>query len=147
MVKMAMTDISQKKPVKRSATAVGSIFLKDTTIDAVRAGKIKKGDPLVAAEIAGINAAKQTSLLIPLCHNIQLDLVSLNFLVRKDRIKAMCEVSADAKTGVEMEALVGVSVALLTIWDMVKYLEKDVTGQYNHAKISDVQVKKKVKWE
>jgi cyclic pyranopterin phosphate synthase len=97
------------------------------------------------AEVAAMNAAKQTHLLIPHCHQIALDTVRVDFEVRTDSIEAVCSVSAQARTGVEMEALVGVSVALNTLWDMVKYLEKDDQGQYPSTKITDIRVIQKIK--
>ena len=86
---------------------------------------LKKGDPLLVAEIAAMNAAKQTHLLIPHCHQIPLDAIKVTFQVFDGSIEARCMVRAQARTGVEMEALVGLSAALNTVWDMVKYLEKD----------------------
>ena len=92
-----------------------------------------------------MNAAKQTHLLIPHCHQIALDTVRVDFDVRAQLIEAVCFVSARARTGVEMEALVGVSVALNTLWDMVKYLEKDSQGQYPFTRITDIRVIQKIK--
>ena len=92
-----------------------------------------------------MNAAKQTCLLIPHCHQIPLDTVSVGFDIHKDHIEARCLVKAQARTGVEMEALVGVTAALNTLWDMVKYLEKDGAGQYPETRISDVRVLRKEK--
>jgi cyclic pyranopterin phosphate synthase len=107
--------------------------------------KVKKGDPFLVAEVAAMNAAKQTYLLIPHCHQIALDTVSVTFRVSNDFILATCRVRAQARTGVEMEAIVGVSAALSTVWDMVKYLEKDAGGQYPETRISDIRVIKKEK--
>ena len=109
------------------------------------AGVRKKGDPLVVAEIAAMNAAKQTHLLIPHCHQIALDTVNVMFDVSKDSVLARCRVRAQARTGVEMEALVGVAVALNTLWDMVKYLEKNDAGQYPITRITDIRVIRKEK--
>ena len=108
-------------------------------------GEIKKGDPLLIAEVAAMNAAKQTHLLIPHCHQIPLNTVSVAFDISKDSILARCRVKTFARTGVEMEALVGVSIALNTLWDVVKYLEKDEGGQYPFTEITDIRVVKKVK--
>ena len=94
-----------------------------------------------------MNAAKQTHLLIPHCHQIPLDMVNMSFEVSKESIEARCLVKTHARTGVEMEALVGVSTALNTIWDMVKYLEKDETGQYHSTRITDIKVVSKEKDE
>jgi cyclic pyranopterin monophosphate synthase len=142
---MGMIDVSEKAVVKRKAQAAGRILLSPKTIEEIKAGRIKKGNPLPVAEVAAMNAAKQTHLLIPHCHQIALDTVRVDFEVRTDSIEAVCSVSAQARTGVEMEALVGVSVALNTLWDMVKYLEKDDQGQYPSTKITDIRVIQKIK--
>lgn len=142
---MGMIDVSEKPVVLRKAEAAGRIFLSPKTLGEIRAGRIKKGNPLPVAEVAAMNAAKQTHLLIPHCHQIALDTVQVDFDVRGDSIEAVCFVSARARTGVEMEALVGVSVALNTLWDMVKYLEKDDQGQYPFTRITDIRVLKKEK--
>lgn len=142
---MGMIDITGKKTIVREARASGRIILSPETIQKVRDDKIKKGDPRPVAEIAAMNAAKETSRLIPHCHQIPLNTVELNFSLGKDFIEASCFVKAEAMTGVEMEALVGVSIALATIWDMVKYLEKDEGGQYPSTRISDIRVLEKVK--
>lgn len=142
---MGMVDVSEKPVVGRTAVAEGKIFLSRKTVEEVKAGRIKKGDPLPVAEVAAMNAAKQTHLLIPHCHQIPLDTVRVEFNVGEDFIEARCLVKARARTGVEMEALVGVSMALNTIWDMVKYLEKDQHGQYPETVISNIRVVRKEK--
>jgi cyclic pyranopterin phosphate synthase len=142
---MGMVDVSGKPVVVRKAQAGGKIFLSPKTLDEINAGRIKKGNPLQVAEVAAMNAAKQTHLLIPHCHQVPLDTVRVDFQVLSDSIEAVCYVSARARTGVEMEALMGVSVALNTIWDMVKYLEKDDQGQYPFTKITDIRVIQKIK--
>ncbi|MFH1491238.1 MAG: cyclic pyranopterin monophosphate synthase MoaC [Pseudomonadota bacterium] len=142
---MGMVDVSEKPVIMRKAEAGGKIFLSKKTVDTIKAGKIKKGDPLLVAEVSAMNAAKLTHLLIPHCHQIPLDSVSLGFDVADDVIEIRCRVHAQARTGVEMEALVGVSIALNTVWDMVKYLEKDDQGQYPGTRISDIRVIKKEK--
>ena len=142
---MGMIDVSEKPIVLRKAEAIGTIFLSPGTIKAIKSGKIKKGEPLSVAEISAMNAAKQTHLLIPHCHQIPLDTVSVGFEVSKRGIEVRCLVKAQARTGVEMEALVGVTIALNTIWDMVKYLEKDKKGQYPDTRITDIRVIKKEK--
>jgi cyclic pyranopterin phosphate synthase len=144
---MGMVDVSEKRIVKRQAEAAGRIELSPTTIEKIENGQIKKGDPLQVAEIAAMNAAKQTHLLIPHCHQIPLDVVKVIFQVSKESIEARCFVSAQARTGVEMEALVGVSMALNSLWDMVKYLEKDELGQYPSTRINDIRVLRKKKDE
>jgi len=140
-----MIDISGKEVVHREAEATGRINLKRDTIEKIRSGEIKKGDPLPAAEIACILAVKKTPDIIPLCHPIPITSVDAEFHVADDHIEARCRVTADYKTGVEMEALTGVAAALLTIWDMVKYLEKDEDGQYPSTVITDVKVTEKRK--
>ena len=142
---MGMIDVSEKPVVVRKAEAAGKIFLSPRTIEEIKAGRIRKGNPLPVAEVAAMNAAKQTHLLIPHCHQIPLDTVRVDFQLGGDSIEAACYVSARARTGVEMEALVGVSMALNTIWDMVKYLEKDDQGQYPFTKITDIRVIQKIK--
>jgi cyclic pyranopterin phosphate synthase len=142
---MGMVDVSEKPVVTREAEACGRIVVLPGTIRKIKDGKIKKGDPLQVAEVAALNAAKQTHLLIPHCHQIPLDKVEVDFLIATDHIVATCRVKARAKTGVEMEALVGVSMALNTLWDMVKYLEKNDQGQYPSTSITDIRVIKKVK--
>ena len=142
---MGMVDISEKPVIKREAEASGRILLNRDTIQHIENGRIKKGNPLLVAEIAGMNAAKQTHRLIPHCHQIPLDMVSVTFDVSKESIEARCFIRAQARTGVEMEALVGVSAALNTIWDMVKYLEKDDMGQYPSTRITDIKVVRKEK--
>jgi cyclic pyranopterin phosphate synthase len=142
---MGMVDVTEKPVVRRQAIASGRIMLAPSTVEIIRAGKIKKGDPLQVAEIAAMNAAKQTHLLIPHCHQIPLDMVQVTFQVGQDFVETECQVKCRARTGVEMEALVGVSLALNAIWDMVKYLEKDENGQYPATRMTDIQVKMKGK--
>lgn len=142
-----MVDISGKETVHRSATAVGVIRLNKTTIDAIRRGGIKKGDPLSVGEIAAILAVKRTPELIPLCHNIPIGKVDVQYVIMEEGVEARCTVVTNAQTGVEMEALMGVTTALLNIWDMTKYLEKDEYGQYPETAISDVRVLEKRKGE
>jgi cyclic pyranopterin phosphate synthase len=142
---MGMVDVTGKPVVHRKAEAMGKILLSANTMEEIKAGRIKKGDPLQVAEVAAMNAAKQTHLLIPHCHQIPLDTVTVDFQFFADSVQASCVVKAQARTGVEMEALVGVSTALNTVWDMVKYLEKDEGGQYPTTRITDVRVVRKEK--
>jgi cyclic pyranopterin phosphate synthase len=142
---MGMIDISGKEVVLREAVASGRISLSPETVKLVKTQRIKKGDPLLVAEVAAMRAAKETYLLIPHCHQIPLDTVELSFELADASIEARCLVKAEAMTGVEMEALVGAAIALATIWDMVKYLEKDEDGQYPSTSISDIRVVKKTK--
>ncbi len=142
---MGMIDVGEKPVVKRQATAAGKIRLSSETLKKVREGEIRKGDPLLVAEVAAMNAAKQTHILIPHCHQIPLDMVRVTFELGQEGVEAQCIVRCRARTGVEMEALVGVSIALNTIWDMVKYLEKNDQGQYPGTMITDIRVIKKEK--
>jgi len=142
---LRMVDISEKEVVHRTAEAVGRIKLKEQTVDAIRRGKVAKGDPLAAAEVACVLAVKRTPETIPLCHPVPITSVDAEFTLEDGFIEARCRVSADYKTGVEMEALTGVTAALLTIWDMVKYIEKDEAGQYPTTSITDVRVTEKRK--
>ncbi len=135
-----MVDISGKPASVRIAEAVGEIVLQPTTVKAIRLGTTKKGDVISVSETAGIMAAKKTDELIPLCHQIPLSSVGIVFEFRPDRIIAVCRVTATYATGVEMEALIGVTTALLSIWDMVKYLEKDSEGQYPTARLEGICV-------
>ena len=140
-----MIDISRKRTVRRSAIAEGSLELKTSTLKAIKANGVKKGDVISASKLAAIQATKETSSILPLCHQIPLTSVEVDVSVVGDRLVARCTVTADYKTGVEMEALVGVSVALLNAWDMVKYMEKDAEGQYPRTRISGVRVISKKK--
>jgi len=142
-----MIDISDKKIIMRRAKAKGEIKLKKETIKTIKEKKVKKGDVFTVARVAGLNAVKNTSMLIPMCHPVPVSAVDIDFDVRENSIICVCEVKAEYKTGVEMEALTGATVALLTIWDMVKYLEKDENGQYPGTRITNVEVVEKMKGE
>jgi cyclic pyranopterin phosphate synthase len=145
-MKMAMVDISDKPEVFREATATGTIKLKPETIRLIGKGEIAKGDPLFAAKIAGILAAKKTSTLIPLCHPLPLTNVEVKMTVLdKSTVRVMSTVKTKAPTGVEMEALVATAISLLTIWDMVKQYEKNAEGQYPSTVIENIRVVKKIK--
>lgn len=140
-----MIDIGEKKKVPREAEAVGTIDLREETLEKVRQNEIKKGEPLDVAEISAIQAVKNTPDTIPHCHPIPIEGIDISLTLKDNRIKVKCRVKAVYKTGVEMEALNGVTAALLTIWDMVKYLEKDVDGQYPETEIKSVKVTEKKK--
>lgn len=142
---MPIVDISAKKIVERKAIAKGKIKLKKETIKAIKSNKVKKGNVLEVSKVACVNAVKNTWNFIPYCHQIPISAIDVNFIVGREEIECICEVKADYKTGVEMEALLGVSVALLTIWDMVKYLEKDKKGQYPETEIFGIKVLEKRK--
>ena len=119
-----MVDIGGKPDSARKAVATGRIRLSPEALIAVRDGSGPKGDVLAAARIAGIMAAKKTAELIPLCHSLALDTVSIEFAFEKDAIRATATASLTGKTGVEMEAMTATSLALLTIYDMAKALDK-----------------------
>ena len=140
-----MVDITEKPPVFRKATAAGSIRLQKATIEAIKTGQVKKGDVLTTARLAAILAVKDTPRLIPLCHPIPITGLEVNFEIEGGRVRATVTVTSVGKTGVEMEALTGVAVALLNVWDMVKYLEKDETGNYPQTVIEEIRVVEKRK--
>lgn len=142
-----MVEVGDKPTVKRSATASGTINLKEETVNLIQKQEIKKGNVLTTAQIAAISAVKNTSNLIPLCHPLPVTGIEVEFLVKKSSIQVTVSVNCAGKTGVEMEALSGASVALLTIWDMVKSVEKDDAGQYPDTNISNIVVLKKEKKE
>src|SRR2546428_13334026 len=140
-----MVDIGRKPDVHRRAVASATVRLKASTIRAVRAGRVEKGDPLAAAEVAALHAMKTVWQVLPHTHPVPITFAGVTFDVRADRIVATTTVEATYKTGVEMEALYGAAVALLTIWDMVKSLEKDDRGQYPTARIEGIHVASKTK--
>ncbi len=139
-----MVDISDKGDTVRIAVAEGFIRLKKETLEAVLENRVAKGNVLAVASTAAVLAVKKTPELIPMCHPIPITSVQLSFDIGNGGIKAECTVKSVSKTGVEMEALTGVSVALLTIWDMVKSLEKK-EGQYPTTVVESIKVVKKVK--
>lgn len=143
---MSMVDVTAKPEVHREATAKGQIKLKAETIRLLKNGKIEKGDPFNITKVAGILAAKNTSSLIPLCHPLPLTSVTVDLKITDDStVEVEATVKTKAQTGVEMEALVAVSIALLTVWDMTKQYEKDARGQYPGTVIENVQVVRKLK--
>ena len=121
-----MVDVTEKQITHREATATGKIRVSRPVMEAVLAGTVKKGDVLGVARVAGIMAVKRTSDLIPMCHPLPLTGCSVDFELDEENleIKAICTAKTDSKTGVEMEALTGVQVALLTIYDMCKAIDK-----------------------
>lgn len=129
-----MVDVSGKEPTSRTATAQGSIKVSEEILQAVLEQKVKKGDVLGVSRVAGIMAVKQTSSIIPMCHPLMISKCSVDFQVFLDeqRIQATCTVKVEGKTGVEMEALHGVSAALLTIYDMCKAIDKRMVLQDIH---------------
>lgn len=133
-----MVDVGDKPDQKRIAIAAGSIVLKKETIAQVKQSQMKKGDVLAVAKIAGIQAAKKTSDMIPLCHSLLLTHIDLSFKIEKNRIEVESRVECLGKTGVEMEALTAVSLALLTIYDMCKAIDKNM-------RIEQIYLVKKIK--
>jgi cyclic pyranopterin phosphate synthase len=122
--KAIMVDVGDKENQLRIAKATGHISLSPETIRLIEANLLKKGDVLTIAQIAGITAAKKTSDLIPLCHNIVLENVKVGLTTDKNGVEAKSEVRCYGKTGVEMEALTAVNIALLTVYDMCKAVDK-----------------------
>jgi cyclic pyranopterin monophosphate synthase len=133
-----MVDVGDKKCQKRYARASGVIYLSNKTLALIKDNQIKKGDVLTVAQIAGIQAAKQTPMMIPLCHMLILDKVEVTFDFIADGIVAKSLVKCIGRTGVEMEALVAVNAALLTIYDMCKAVDKQM-------QIGDIKLVEKVK--
>ena len=121
-----MVDVSGKEPTTRVAVAEGRILVSEEIMEAVAGHTVKKGDVLGVARVAGIMAVKQTSSIIPMCHPLMISKCSIDFELEREEgtIKAICMVKVEGKTGVEMEALHGVSAALLTIYDMCKAIDK-----------------------
>ncbi|WP_366070278.1 cyclic pyranopterin monophosphate synthase MoaC [Methanothrix sp.] len=140
-----MVDITEKPPVRRTATASGLIRLRRSTIEAIASGMVSKGDVITTARIAAINAVKETPRLIPMCHNIPITGVDTEIALEDSAVRVRVRVTSVGRTGVEMEALTGASVALLTIWDMVKSLEKDEQGRYPDTSIEYIRVDEKLK--
>jgi cyclic pyranopterin phosphate synthase len=124
--RVRMVDVGEKPVTRREAVARGSIRMSPEALALVRSGRVKKGDPLQAARVAGIMAAKQTSTLIPLCHPLPLSNVAVDLTPTKNGYDIEARVSTTAQTGVEMEALTAVAVAALTVYDMVKAVDKSM---------------------
>lgn len=125
-----MVDVGGKQATARVAIASGRIRMSAQALAAIRDGDVAKGDVLAAARIAGIMAAKKTGELIPLCHPLTLDAVTVDFAFEEDAVRVTATASLTAKTGVEMEAMTATSIALLTIYDMAKAIDK---GMVIHA--------------
>lgn len=138
--KARMVDVSGKTRVRRTARAAGKIWLAPGTVELVRRNGMEKGDVLAVARIAGIMAAKRTSDLIPLCHNIEIELVELSLELRDDGVEIESRAVCTDKTGIEMEALTAVSVAALTVYDMCKAVDKGM-------RIGDIRLVEKTKEE
>lgn len=122
-----MVEVTGKEETYRTAVACGAIYMKVETIEAIKNERIKKGDVLCVSQVAGIMGAKKTSDVIPMCHPLMLTGVDINFIVGTDHILIEAEVKTFGKTGVEMEALTAVSIAALTIYDMCKAIDKEMT--------------------
>jgi len=133
-----MVDVSGKTISKRRAVALGKIQLKHATLELIAKDQIAKGNVFATARLAGIQAAKQTAHLIPLCHTLSLGEVKIDIVTSAQGAEVKCTAKTIAQTGVEMEALVGVSVALLTIYDMCKAVDKEM-------EISNVRLVEKTK--
>ena len=133
-----MVDVGHKPVQRRRAVAEGRLVCAPSTIRALKKNALPKGDVLTVAQIAGIQAAKRTSELVPLCHPLPLNHVEIKFRVRPTAIEIVCAAETSAQTGVEMEALTGVSVAALTLYDMCKAVDKKM-------RIENIRVTKKEK--
>jgi cyclic pyranopterin phosphate synthase len=133
-----MVDVSEKLVVRRTSRARGRIALAPATVELIRANSIAKGDVLAAARIAGIMAAKRTSELIPLCHNIEIEQVSVELVVDESGVAIEATAICTDKTGIEMEALTAVAVAALTVYDMCKAADKGMV-------LSDIRLAQKTK--
>ena len=133
-----MVDISDKKTTTRTALASGVIHITPEILEAIKKDSIKKGNVFTVAKIAGINSAKMTEAIIPLCHQIPLDFIDINFDLQEENliIEVLASVKTSHKTGVEMEALVAVNASLLTVYDMCKGVSKDM-------QITDIKLLKK----
>ena len=140
-----IVEIGNKPIVERKATATGVLHLQEDTKNAIVEKRVKKGDVLEASTIAAIQAVKETPRIIPHCHPIPLEGCKVDWAWEETSLRCTVHVSAHYKTGIEMEALTGVSAGLLCVLDMIKSFEKDENGQYPHASISDVRVLEKIK--
>ncbi|WP_114520020.1 cyclic pyranopterin monophosphate synthase MoaC [Altererythrobacter sp. ZODW24] len=127
-----MVDVGSKAATRREAVATGRITMSSEAVAAIRDGTAAKGDVIAAARIAGIMAAKKTGELIPLCHPLALDSVTIDFEVTADGVEVTATAALSGKTGVEMEALTGASVSLLTIYDMIKSVDKAMVIESVH---------------
>ncbi|MDP6741723.1 MAG: cyclic pyranopterin monophosphate synthase MoaC [Candidatus Thalassarchaeaceae archaeon] len=142
-----IVQVGHKPIVERNAIATGVIILTPVSADAIRHGLVTKGDVLEASTVAAIQAVKDTPRMIPHCHIIPIEGCNVSWEWEDDSLRCTVAVSAHWKTGVEMEALAGVSTALLCVWDMVKSLEKDDAGQYPSTRIDSIEVVEKLKGE
>jgi cyclic pyranopterin phosphate synthase len=134
----AMVDVSGKPRVRRTARAAGSILVAPDTVRRIRDKLLEKGDALAVARVAGIAAAKRTADLVPLCHNIRIDNVGVDFTLGEDRVDIEASAVCTESTGIEMEALTAVAVAALTLYDMCKAVDKGM-------RITDIRLLEKTK--
>ncbi len=142
---LKMVDITGKTYSHREAEAEGRILLKGETIRRIREGSVEKGDVIEVAKVAAIQSVKRTPEILPLCHPIKITSVDVSQRIEDRFVEFLVRVKAQEQTGVEMEALTGLSAALLTVWDMVKMYEKDESGNYPDTRIQDIRVRYKVK--
>ncbi len=142
-----MVDVSEKHEVLRRASARGCIKLRRETMDRIKHGNVEKGDVITVSSIVAMNAVKRTWELLPFCHPIRIDHIDTRIELHEDELCIEVSVKARDRTGVEMEALMGVAMALLNVWDMVKKYEKDERGQYPYTEIRSIRVVEKVKEE
>jgi cyclic pyranopterin phosphate synthase len=140
-----VVDIGSKPIVERRATATGLLHLTSDSADAIKSKAVKKGDVIEASTIAAIQAVKDTPRIIPHCHPIPLEGCKIDWSWENNSLRCTVNVSAHYKTGIEMEALTGVSAGLLCALDMVKSFEKDSSGQYPNTMISDIVIVEKIK--
>ncbi|MGL4561285.1 MAG: cyclic pyranopterin monophosphate synthase MoaC [Brevinema sp.] len=138
--KASMVDVGHKPDLKRYARAEGKIHLSSKTIEMIQNNQIKKGEVFACARIAGIMGGKKCSELIPLCHDLLIDKISVNFQIKSTYILIQAEAFCIGKTGIEMEALTAVNIAALTIWDMCKAVDKTMS-------ITDIVLIEKLKSE
>ncbi len=138
--KAVMVDVSGKPPMKRTVVAEGYLKLRKQTLEAIKKGEVPKGDVIAVAEAAAVMAAKRTFENIPLAHPIPVHHVDVNIEVTSDKVRVVASVTSIAPTGPELEAINAVATALLTIWDMVKQLEKDEKGLYPNSEIGPIRV-------
>jgi cyclic pyranopterin phosphate synthase len=140
-----IVDVGRKPVVPRRAVAQARLVLRPKTLAAVREGRVEKGDVETIARTAAVLAVKDTPRILPMCHPIPVTAVRVEFSHEEDSLGVRVTVEAEYRTGVEMEALTGAAVALLTVWDLVKPLEKDADGNYPDARLTDLVVVEKVK--
>ena len=136
--KARMVDVSAKERVRRTARAAGMILMQPETLRLMREGLLKKGDAFAVARVAGIAAAKRTSDLIPLCHNIRIDHVSVDLALEETGVRIAASAVCTESTGIEMEALTAVSVAALTLYEMCKAVDREM-------RIADIHLVEKTK--